>query len=64
MKQDSEFKIDTRWMLLEQGCPHTVLLTEDEVKKLVVIYQQKNSHLDYSIGYDEYYEFSDLKPFN
>jgi hypothetical protein len=51
-------------MLLEEGYPHTILLTEEEVKKLVVIYQQKNPHLNYSAGYDEYYEFSDLKPNN
>ena len=53
-------KLDTRWMVLEDGYPHTVLLTEDEVKKLVEIYQLKNPHLNYTAGYDEYYEFSDI----
>lgn len=53
--------LDTRWMLLEEGYPHTVLLTEEEAKKLVKIYQEKYPHLDYGIGYDEYYEFSEIK---
>lgn len=56
-----ENKLDTRWMLIEEGYPHTVLLTEDEAKKLVKIYQKKFSNLDYGIGYDEYYEFSEIK---
>lgn len=53
-------KLNTRWMLLENGLVHTALLTEDEVKKLVVIYQKKFPKSEFTIGYDEYYEFSDI----
>lgn len=55
-----EDKIDTRWVLLEEGYPHTVLLTKDEAEAM----KQKNSiifpHLSYELYYDEYYEFSEI----
>ena len=53
-------EIDTRWVLLEDGYPHTVLLTKDEAEAI----KQKNSiifpHLSYELYYDEYYEFSEI----
>jgi len=56
----NEEEIDTRWVLLEEGYAHTVLLTKDEAEAI----KQKNSiifpHLSYELYYDEYYEFSEI----
>lgn len=51
---------DTRWVLLEEGYPHTVLLTKDEAEvqrqKMMMIFP----HLSYTLFYDEYYEFTEI----
>ena len=48
-----------RWVLLENGEPHTVLLTHIEVGKLYVDMQIRTAFKEYKIFYDEYYEFID-----
>lgn len=53
-------KIDTQWMLLEEGIVHTVLLTESEAKALQKEWQLKYPNLEYTLGYDEYYEYCDI----
>jgi hypothetical protein len=50
---------DTRWVLLEEGKPHTLLLTEEEAKRSKLKFSEMYPHLDYTIFYDEYYEFSE-----
>lgn len=53
-------KLDTRWVLLEEGYPHTVFLTKEEADKLLTKYQNKSLYLTYSLYYDEYYEFTEI----
>lgn len=56
--------LDTRWVLLEETYPHTVLLTESEANELLKKYQSKYPDLSYSLFYDEYYEFSEITQTN
>ena len=56
--------LDTRWVLLEEGYPHTVLLTESEAKQLLLKYISKYPNLDYQLFYDAYYEFSEITQTN
>ena len=51
---------DTRWVLLEEGYPHTVLLTENEAKEMLSKYILKYPNLHYALFYDAYYEFSEI----
>lgn len=52
--------LDTRWVILEEGYPHTVLLTEAEAKERIEKYNRVCPHLEYTLFYDEYYEFSEI----
>jgi len=61
---NTEEELDTRWVLLEEGYPYIVLLTETEVKEALAKYIVKNPHLGYSIFYDKYYEFSEITKTN
>ena len=53
-------KLDTRWVLLEEGYPHTVFLTRKEAEELLTKYQNKSLYLTYSLYYDEYYEYTEI----
>ena len=53
-------KLDTRWVLLEEGYPHTVFLTRQEAEDLLTKYQNKSLYLNYSLYYDEYYEYTEI----
>ena len=55
---------DTRWVLLEEGYPIMVLLTEEEAKDSLMKYIVKNPNLGYSLFYDNYYEFSEITKTN
>jgi hypothetical protein len=49
-----------RWVLLENGEPHTVLLNQIEALKLIdSIYTKKFPNAKYELFYDEYYEYID-----
>ena len=48
-----------RWVLLENGEPHTVLLTKIECEDLKLKWEIMFPKIDYKIFYDEYYEFID-----
>ena len=61
---EAEEELDTRWVLLEEGYPIVVLLTETEAKEVLLKYIVKNPHLGYSIFYDKYYEFSEITKTN
>jgi hypothetical protein len=60
----NEEEEDTRWVLLEEGFPHTVLLTELEARQLLLKYIAKNPNLEYKLFYDAYYEFSEITQTN
>lgn len=55
---------DTRWVLLEQGYPHTVLLTHDEAQAMKQKWQMIYPYLSYSLYYDEYYEYTEITKTN
>jgi len=46
-----------RWVLLENGEPHTVLLTKEEATDLQAIKWFCNKDKKYETFYDEYYEY-------
>lgn len=50
---------DTRWVLLEEGKVFMLLLTERQAKQEQRKYKEMYPHLDYTIFYDEYYEYSE-----
>jgi hypothetical protein len=50
---------DNQWVLLEEGYPHTVLLTENEAQEMKQKLQMMHPHLEYKVFYDAYYEFID-----
>jgi hypothetical protein len=51
---------DTRWVLLEEGYPHTVFLTKKEADEILERYTNKFPDLSYALFYDEYYEFTEI----
>ena len=51
---------DTRWVLLEETYPHTVLLTKDEAEAQRQKMMMKFPYLNYTLFYDEYYEYSEI----
>ena len=51
---------ERRWVLLEDGYPHTVLLTKQEAEVQKQLEQMKYKHLQYSIIYDAYYEYREI----
>jgi len=55
-----ESKIDTRWVLLEEGYPHTVLLTKEQAEAHRDLHKRCYPDLEYTLFYDEYYEFSEI----
>lgn len=57
MKTDPE---DRQWVLLEEGYPHTVLLTKDEAEVQKQRQQMKFRHLEYKVVYDAYYEYREI----
>jgi hypothetical protein len=61
---NDEEEEDTNWVLLEEGYPVVVLLTETEAKEILVKYIVKNPHLGYSLFYDKYYEFNEITKTN
>ena len=54
---------DKRWVVLENGEPHTLLLTNIEAFNLIVNLRLENlkniNRWTYEMFYDEYYEFID-----
>ena len=48
---------DKQWVLLEEGYPHTVLLTENEAQAMKQKWQMIHPELSYKVFYDAYYEF-------
>lgn len=55
---------DTRWVLLEEGYPHTVLLSKDEAQAMKQKWQMIHPYLNYSLYYDEYYEYTEITKIN
>lgn len=51
---------DTRWVLLEQDRPFMLLLTERQAKQEQNKYKEMHPDLEYTLFYDEYYEYSEL----
>jgi len=52
--------LDTRWVILEEGYPHTVLLSEQEAKQRIEKYKMMYPNLEYTLFYDVYYEYSEI----
>jgi hypothetical protein len=50
---------EKRWVLLENGEPHTVLLNHDDAIELMVKWQVMFPRIKYELFYDEYYEYID-----
>lgn len=50
---------DTRWVLMEEGKPYIILLTERQAKQEQRKYSEMYPHLEYTLFYDEYYEYSE-----
>jgi hypothetical protein len=50
---------EKRWVLLENGEPHIVLLTNKEIIDLLVKLRLENPLKNYTTFYDEYYEYID-----
>ena len=48
---------DTRYVLLEEGKVFMLFLTQRQAKQEQVKYSILFPHLEYTIFYDEYYEF-------
>lgn len=48
---------DKRYILLEEGNVHTVLLSKDEAEAYKQRFKMMFPKLDYKIVYDEYYEY-------
>jgi len=48
---------DRRYILLEDGYPHTVLMLKEEAEAMKQKWQMIFPHLKYTIIYDEYYEY-------
>lgn len=48
-----------RYVILEEGYIHTVLLTKEEAEQLVKNLRRSNPNLFYTVKYDEYYEHTD-----
>lgn len=51
---------DNRYVLLEEGYPHTLLLTKEEAEAIKRKMQMMHPDLNYSIFYDEYYEYAEF----
>jgi hypothetical protein len=52
--------LDKRWVLLEEGYAHTLNLTKEEAEQLMDRYKKIYPNLDFSLFYDEYYEYSEI----
>jgi len=52
--------LDTRWVLLEENYPFIVQLTHDEALAMKQKFQMVFPRLNYTLFYDEYYEFSEI----
>lgn len=52
--------LDTRWVLLEENYPFIVLLTEEEALFMKKKFETLFPKLNYTLFYDEYYEFSEI----
>ena len=50
---------DTRWVLLEEGKVFMLLLTERQAMQEQRKYKEMYPHLEYTLFYDEYYEYSE-----
>ena len=50
---------DTRFVLLEEGKPYILFLTERQAKQEQRKYKELHPHLEYTLFYDEYYEYSE-----
>jgi len=48
---------DKRYVILEEGFPHSLLLSIDEAEELKTRLEEINPYLSYEIFYDEYYEY-------
>lgn len=55
---------DNRYVLLEEGYPHTLLLTESEAQAMKQKWQMIFPYLKYTIFYDEYYEYTEITKTN
>ena len=52
--------VDTRWVLLEEDYPFIVQLTHEEALAMKQKFQMVFPYLNYTLFYDEYYEFSEI----
>ena len=50
---------ENRWVLLEEGYPHTVLLTENEAQAMKQKWQMIHRNLQYKVIFDEYHEYTE-----
>jgi len=55
---------DYRYVLLEEGYPHTFLLTKVQAEAMKQKWQMIHPHLKYTIFYDEYYEYTEITKTN
>jgi hypothetical protein len=51
---------DTRFVLLEEEKPFILLLTERQAKQEQRKYKELHPNLEYTIFYDEYYEYTEF----
>ena len=57
----NEITEDGRWVLMEENYPHTIELIKSDAEELQQRYQATFPNLTYTLFWDEYYEFSELK---
>jgi hypothetical protein len=50
---------DTRWVLMEEGKPYMLFLTQRQAKQEQVKYSLLFPYLEYTLFYDEYYEYTE-----
>lgn len=61
---EEQEETDERFVLLEEGYPHTVLLNKIQAEELRIKYSNMYPNLDFSVFYDEYYEFTEITKTN
>ena len=50
---------DNKWVVLEEGKPYILLLSERQARQEQRKYQEMYPHLEYTLFYDEYYEYAE-----
>ena len=53
-------EFETCWVLLEEGYPHTIGLTKKQAEAHRDLHKRCFPDLEYTIFYDEYYEFTEI----